>query len=174
MNRLTSRERLLVVLFGGTLFVLGNLMLFSSMTKRHARLTGDLVAKRSEIQSLKRLLSGGESGVERDAWLTANQPKLTNPGQAGVQLLEQIKEAARANEVLLDNQELGSVETKPVGRTVSVQVGAKGSWTNTLKFMQALQQPDHFIVFENASLQVDPGNASRMACRFKISKWYAP
>jgi len=174
MSRLTSRERLLIAIVAGTIFLLGNMTLLSSLAGRHARLQADLAAKRSEIQSLKRLLAGSEPGAGHEAWLAANQPKLTNPEQAGVQLLEQIKEAARANEVLLESPELGGIEVKPTCRSVSVQVSARGSWANTVKFLHALQQPGRFIVFETANLQIDSGNAARMLCRYKIAKWYAP
>jgi len=173
MTRLTPRERFLLTLVVGTLFVLGNLALLKSLTNRHAGLQADLLSKRTEVKSMQALLAESDKWTARNTWLNANQPKLTNPGQAGVQLLDQIKETARANDVLLESPELGGIELQGSCRSVSVQVATKSSWENLVKFLHAMQQPDRFIVFETASLQIDPGNASRMACRFKIAKWYA-
>ena len=173
MNRLTPRERILIYLIAGILFLVGNLALVSSLSNRHARVKADLAAKRTEIASLKNILAGSHEGVAREAWLSSHQPKLTNPEQAGVQLLEQIKEAARANDIVLESPELGGVETQSACRSVSVQVAAKCTWGNLVKFLHAMQQPDRFVVFETANLQIDPANATRMACRFKIAKWYA-
>jgi hypothetical protein len=173
MNRLNSRERVLLCVLTGALFLLGNWMLFGSLAHRHARVRSDLAAKRSEIKSMQTLVAGAGEWAGRETWLNATQPKLTNPEQAGVQLLDQIKEIARANEVLLENPELGRVETQAASQVVSVQLSAKSSWGNLVKFLHAVQTPERFITFESATFQVDPSNAKRMACQFKIAKWYA-
>jgi len=173
MNRLTRRERILIYIIVGVLFVVGNLTLLTSLKNRHIRLKADLAQKRTEIQAMKVILAESDQWTARQKWLTANQPRLTNPEQTRVQLLEQIKEVARAHEVLLESPELGDLEVQSAYRSVSVQVTTKGSWASTVQFLHAMQQPDRFIVFETANIQIDPGNASRMSCKFKIAKWYA-
>ena len=173
IKRLTPRERLLIYLIAGILFALGNLALLSSLQNRHTRLKSDLARQQSEINLMHALLAESESCAARQAWLSANQPRMTNPEQSGVKLLDEIKEAARANEVLLESSELGNLETQAAYRSVSVQFNAKCSWPNLVKFLHAMQKPDRFIVFETVNLQIDPGNASRMAGTFKIAKWYA-
>jgi len=173
MNRITRRERILICIIVGVLFVLGNLALLTSLKNRHIRLQADLAQKRTEIKAMKVILAESDQWAARQAWLTANQPRLTNPEQTRVQLLEQIKEAARANEVLLESPELGDLEVQSAYRSVSVQITTKSSWANVVKFLHTMQQPDRFIVFETANIQIDPGNATRMSCKFKIAKWYA-
>lgn len=173
MNRLTRRERILIYIVAGGLFIAGNLMLLTSLKNRHVRIKADLAQKRTEMQAMKVILAASDQAAARQAWWTANQPRLTNPEQTRVQLLEQIKEAARANEVLLESPELGNLEVQSAYRAVSVQITTKSSWANLVKFLHAMQQPDRFIVFETANIQIDPGDATRMACKFKIAKWYA-
>ena len=173
MNRLTSRERLLLCLFAGTLFLMGSLFLFGALARRHVRLRADLVATRAEIASMQSLVA--EAGVwsARAAWLNATQPRESDPGQAGVQLLEKVKAIARAQDVLLENPELGSLEAQPFCQAVSVAFSTKCSWPSLVKFLHAVQAPGRFLVFETATLQADPGNAARMHCQFKIAQWYA-
>ena len=173
MSRLTPRERILIYIIAGVLFAVGNLALLSSLKNRHLRTQADLAQKQSEIKSLKMILAESDQSRARQDWLNAKQPRLTNPEQTRVQLLEQIKEVARANEVLLESPELGDLEVQGTYRAVSVKVSTKSSWASMVKFLHAMQQPDRFIVFESANIQVDPGNATRMACNFKIAKWYA-
>ena len=173
MNRLTQRERVLRATIAVLLFGLGNLALLSWMMGRNAGIQSDLRAKQTAIASMKTILAERDQWTAREAWLDAHQPKLTNPEQAGVLLLDEIKEVARANDVLLESPELGGVQTQPACRSVAVQVATKSSWPSLVKFLHALQQPDRFIVFESANLQIDPGNPARMAGRFKIAKWYA-
>jgi hypothetical protein len=173
MSRLTQRERYLLAGVALLLFVLGNAFLLSWMTARNAAIQSDLRAKRSQIESMKSILAESDRWAARAAWVDSHQPKLNHPDQAGVLLLNEVKEVARANDVLLESPELGGVEMQPGCRSVSVQVATKSSWPGLIKFMHALQQPDRFIVFESANLRIDPGNPARMACRFKIAKWYA-
>ena len=173
MNRITQRERLLLATIAVLLFVLGNLFLLSWMMGHNTRIKSDLSAKRAEIVTMKAVLAERDQWTAREAWLDAHQPKLNNPEQAGVLLLDEIKEVARANDVLLESPELGGVEAQSACRSVTVQVATKSSWPGLVKFLHALQQPERFIVFEAANLRIDPGNPSRMAGQFKIAKWYA-
>ena len=173
MNRLTRRERILIYIIAGVLLIVGNLALLASLKNRHLRLKTEVAQKRTEIQAMKVILAESDQWTARQAWLATHQPRLTNPEQTRVQLLEQIKEAARANEVLLESPELGNLEVQSAYRSVSVQVTAKSSWANVVKFLHTMQKPDRFIVFETANIQIDPGDASRMSCKFKIAKWYA-
>jgi len=173
MNRLTARERVLICLVLGVLFVVGNLSLWKALAGRHAQTQAGLVARRSEVRAMKQLLGESDQWAAREAWMEASQPRLSNPEQAGVLLLEELKEAARASDMLLENPELGVVEARPYCRSVSVQIGTKSSWEGLVKFLHAVQQPGRFLVFESATIQSDPADAKRMACRFKIAKWYA-
>jgi len=173
MNRINPRERFLICLLAGALFVLGNWALLDSFAKHYARNRADIAAKLSEIRSMQSLIAEAKDSASHDEWIESSQPKLGNSEQAGVQLLDQIKQIARANEVLLENPELGSVEQQPRCQAVSVQLTAKASWAGVVNFMHGLQSPDKFIVFDSATFQVDPSNAKQMSCRLKIAKWYA-
>ncbi|XHR27282.1 MAG: GspMb/PilO family protein [Chthoniobacteraceae bacterium] len=173
MSRLNSHERFLMGLLAGALFVLGNWTLFGSFASRLARLKADIATKHSEIRSMQSLVDEDKYSAARDGWLQASLPKMGNPEQAGVQLLDQIKEVAKGNEVLLENPELGSVDRQSQYQAVSVQLTAKASWAGMVKFMHALQSPGKFMVLNSVVLQVDPSNAKQMSCRFRIAKWYA-
>jgi hypothetical protein len=174
MNRLTSRERILVAVVIGIVLVLGNLLLGSALLKRHDFVRASLVRKQTELKSLQALVADRALWAEREAWLNEKQPKLTNREQARVALLDEVKAAARSHNVLLENPSLGSIDTQPSAQSVTVQVETKSAWADLLGFLNTLQQPDHFIVFETANLQVDASDPTRMRGRFRIAKWYAP
>ena len=122
---------------------------------------------------MKDLLAGSASWAGRETWLARHLPPLENPGQAGVQLLEQLKASARSCHVTLENPELGGVEAGSVFQSASVNVAARSSWEDLIRFLHTVQQPGRFIVFDEANFQVDPSNPGRMLCRFKIAQWYA-
>jgi hypothetical protein len=174
MNRLNPRERTLIGLLAGALFLLANWTILGSGLRRHAQIQASLAATRAEIRSLEMVIADEATSAKQEAWLAAHQPKLTNPEQAGVELLDRIKESARTCKVAIENPELGTLESLPQGRCVSVQITAKGGWKSLIPFLHALQSPEDFIVFDAASILADPGNAQQIICKAKISKWYAP
>ena len=174
MNRLSARERIMVAIVAAILFVLGNMVLLSSMADRYRQLTSDLATKQSELAALKVILNDRELGAKREAWIKANQPKLINGSQAGVVLLDQMRQLAKANEVLLESPEIGALDSsQPSHQAVTVVIQTKSSWAALIKFLNGLQQPDQFIVFESANLQSDSSDAAQMRGRFRIAKWYA-
>ena len=109
---------------------------------------------------------------------------MTNRDRAPTQLLEQVQGAARASQVLIRSQQLhglGSVGTNRTSaaeyQAVSIHVETESDWKQLVGnpgFLPLLQTPDNFIVFDRASMHVDPADPKRMKCSFDISKWDAP
>lgn len=174
MNRLSARERLMAAVVLGIVFLLGNMTLLSSLRQRHARIMTDLAARRMELASLQSVAGERDLWSRREEWLSKTQPKLENRDQAGVALLGEVKAAAKANNVQLESPELGTLESQPGYQSVSVLVQTKSSWATLVAFLNTLQQPGKFIVYEAANLQIDPADPSQMKGRFRIAKWYAP
>ncbi|XHR29303.1 MAG: GspMb/PilO family protein [Chthoniobacteraceae bacterium] len=173
MNRLTSRERTLIYALSAVLFLLVNWGLIGWIARQYSQLQASCRAKQIELRSLQTVIADEPTFAAREQWLASTQPKSASPEQAGVQLLDQIKNAAKDNQIRLENPELGTLETVQSNRSVSVQLTAKSSWAGLVKFLHTLQTPENFIVIDSATLQVDPGNAKQMTCQLKISKWYA-
>ena len=89
-------------------------------------------------------------------------------------LLEEVRNAARARNVVLENPALGTVDAQAGYQSVSVDIETKSSWKDLIDFMAGLQQPEKFIVFERSNLQIDTTDPTKMRGRFRIAKWYAP
>jgi hypothetical protein len=175
MNRLSLRERNMLIAIIGVVFVLGNMMLLSSLSKRRAQINADFTAKQLELATVKQAIADRDQWAKRDAWLTAKQPKLTNAREAGVALLEQVKQVTRANDVLFEKPIILASEEKPANyQPICVEIETKSSWPALVKFVHAMQQPDQFIVFESTKIQIDPSDPTRMQGHFRIAKWYAP
>ena len=173
MNRLSTRERQMLGLVLGIAFVIVNLVLLTSLHRRKARIDADLSTKSAELASYQKIAGERDLWAARDAWLTANQPKLANKDQAGVKLLNEIRQAAQANGVVLENPELGAVTPRPACQSVSVSVQTKSTWPALIRFLNTLQQPKNFIVFETANLQANPADRTKMQAHLRIAKWHA-
>jgi len=174
MKQLTKSEKTLALIVGGFAFALLNLLLVSHFVKRQAQLRVDLAGKTGQLKALQVLFSERDRWIKRDTWLLEKQPKLANESGAGVQLLDQIKQIAKSNDVLLENPGWGAPEKTKYDRSVPVNLETKSSWPALIAFLRSVQQPDQFLVFENANVQIDPGDPAMMRGKLKVSRWYQP
>ena len=171
---LSSREKWLAIVVGGALFVFANVFLIERFMQRGARLRADIAAKTKQLQHMQSLTEDLAFSEQRDTWLQARQPKLTNPDTAGVQMLNQIKELAKQHSVLLENPAIRLPDRQASYVSISVEVETKSSWKPLIAFLHDLQNPEQFIAVESANLKIDDADATKMHGRFKIARWYAP
>lgn len=169
MKQLTSREKVLAALVGGILFLLVNLFLLSRFVQKQAELRQLAVQKAGELQVMEELCKSRETWTKRDAWLGQKQPKLVNQRNSESELLDYIKANAKKCDVVLENPAIGSATSV----SVSVIIETKSSWEALIRFLNSIQQPDQFIVFEKANLQIDSADQSQMRGKFTIARWYA-
>ena len=174
MKVLTKTEKSLSLIVGSLAFLLLNFLAGSYFLNEMARLQAAQAAKTSQLKTLQMLYSERDRWAKREAWLGKKQPKLENESRAGVELLEQIKQIAKGNEVLLENQAWGTLEKTAFYRSVPVTLETKSSWPELIAFLRTAQQPDQFLVFEKANVQIDPGDPARMRGKFTIARWYLP
>lgn len=171
---MSRRERVLAFGVGGIVFLLLNLFLLSAIARKQTSLRNELSTRRNDWISIQQLLSERELWTKRDAWLDSKQPKLTNETTDYVQLLDQLRDLAKQHDMTLENPTAGSPEKAQWYHSVSVNVETRSSWPALIAFLQAVQTPERFMVFESANLQIDAEDATKMHGTFKIARWYAP
>ena len=169
--RMTPRERFLSTAVATVVFVLLNIVVAGGLLKKQARLRAELAQKTSDLRLMQTLFEERELWSKRDAWLQEKQPKLTNEGSAGVDLLDEIKAVAKANDLPpLENPQIGALTKTPLYHSVAVTCEAKCPWPALIAFLTAMQQPERFLVFESANIQIDPGDPSLIRGRFRIAR----
>jgi hypothetical protein len=171
---LSSREKVLAYAVGGIVLVLLNLVLLSAFARKNIALRAELEERKSEWSEIQETLAGRDLWAARDAALTAKQPKLVNENAAGVELLDLVRVLAKKRNVALENEVVGVVSKSTWYRSVPVTMDAHSSWPDLIGFLYALQKPDQFLVCEDANIQVDPSDQSKMLAHLKIARWYAP
>jgi len=174
MKQLTRSEKSLAITVGVIAFALLNIILISHFIKQQALLRADIAGKAGQLKALQVLFADRDRWNKRDEWLRQKQPKLVNESRAGVELVEQIKQIAKSNDVLPDKPDWGTPEKSQFYRSVPVNIETKSSWPALIAFLRSVQQPDQFIVFEAANVQIDPADPTMMHGKFKVAKWYLP
>jgi hypothetical protein len=154
-------------------------LLVEFFVKQQKALRNQITDKTAMLATMKTLITERELWQKRDQWLAKEQPKLTNPSGAGVELLEQIKTLGQNRSIIPTEAVIGTPESagKMGGReqdqSVSLTFNAKGKWENMVDFFYDLQSPTNFIVFSKALIRVDKEDKTQIAGTFTVAKWYA-
>lgn len=172
-QRLNRRERMLLLAVGGTVFLLLNLVLWSSLFGMVGRARTELTERKATRLQQTIFLKERSMWAKRDEWLKKNQPTLKSPVEASA-LLDQIKQVAGKQNIVIENPAIGSGDTTPNYQAVFASVETKSPWPPLVHFLYEVQQPESFVVFESVNLAIDSTDPTMMRGKFKIARWFAP
>ena len=172
-QRLNRRERVLMAIVAGAIFLLVNLFVWSSLLGGARRARADLVSREAVRTQQNVFLKEQKMWARRDEWLQKNQPTLKSPVEASA-LLDQIKQAASKQSIVIENPAIGSGDATPNYQAVFASVEVKSPWPPLVHFLYDVQQPEAFIVFESVNLAIDSSDPTLMRGKFKIARWFAP
>jgi hypothetical protein len=172
-ERMNSRERILSLGIAAVLFVLINIFLWNVLFGMIGRARIELAARKSTRSEQSVYIKERALWAKRAEWLQQHQPVMKNAAEAST-LLDNLKEIAGKYNVLIENPAIGSGETTPNHQAVFASIETMSHWPELVHFLYDLQQPESFIVFENANLAIDNNDATMMHGKFKIARWFAP
>ena len=105
-QRLSPRERTLVLLVAGTVFVLANLVGLSTLAGEFGELRRAGAEQSSNLEVQRIFASQQPDLVQRMQWLHTKQPVLVSRDRAGASLLNQVQQFARGSAVILTNPQI--------------------------------------------------------------------
>jgi hypothetical protein len=172
-QRMNTRERLLSWIVAGTLLVLLNLWILSSLLGAIGGAQRELATLRGKLAEQALYAKERDTWTKRDEWLRKHQPALENPAEAST-LLDQLREVAGKYNIEVENPAIGTGETAPYHQTVFASIETKSPWPPLVHFLYDVQRPEAFVVFENVNLAIDGNDPTMMRGKFKIARWFAP
>jgi hypothetical protein len=172
--QLTQREKILSSVVGVIAFIFVNWIVIDLFQKNRKALTLGLDRQAKTLKLTQSRSPEKPLWQEREAWLAAQQPVLTNEDGASVQLLDEVKKIAAMHAVTVENPQLRPATRRPDSTVVSLEVDVRSPWKELVAFLGELQKPGLFVVLEKANLKVDAKDQTQMAGKFTIAKWYAP
>ena len=173
IERLNRRERILASIVGGAVFLLVNIFIWSSLLGAISRTRAEMVKRKSERTAQSIYVRERDMWAKRDEWIRKHQPHLKGPGEAST-LLDEVKQIAGKHEVLIENPAIGTGDSNANRQSVFASIETKSPWPPLVHFLYDVQQPESFVVFENASLAIDSADPTMMRGKFKIARWFAP
>jgi hypothetical protein len=172
-QRMNPRERMLSLIVAGTLVVLLNLWILSSVLGAVGNAQRELTTRRSKLAEQALYVKERDMWTKRDEWIRQHQPVLNNPAEASA-LLDHLREVAGKHEILIENPAIGTGETTPYHQAVFASIETKSPWPPLVHFLYDVQNPEAFVVFENVNLAIDGNDPTMMRGKFKIARWFAP
>lgn len=173
--QMSARERVLAGVVGAAVFLFVTALVVDYFFKNQTRLRAELAQNASAIQVMRNNLAEKPLWAQRDAWVSAKQPRLTSSEDvAGGQLLDLVKDVAKRNAVTIVNQSLRLPAHLAEYSSISVELETTSTWPSIIGFMRELQGPEKFVVFESVILKIDDRDATQMRGNFKIARWFAP
>ncbi len=172
-QRMNQRERVLALVVGGVLFLVLNLLIWSSLVGMLGRSRANLAERQATRAQQTVFLRERKTWEQRDEWLKKHQPVLKSPVEAST-LLDQLKQVAGKHNVLIENPAIGSGDSTPNHQAVFASIETKSPWPPLVHFLYDVQQPESFVVFESVSLAIDSTDPTMMRGKFKIARWFAP
>lgn len=172
-QRMNRRERMLAAIVAGAIFLLINILIWSSLLGAIKRTSAQVTTMKAARTTQKIYIKERTLWEKRDKWLNEHQPVSKGPGEAST-LLDQVKQIAGKHNVLIENPAIGASDSTPDHQGVFASIETKSPWPPLVHFMYDSQQPDAFVVFENVNLQIDSADPTLMRGKFKIARWLAP
>src|SRR2546423_309279 len=160
-TRMNQRERLLVWSVAGVVFLLFNFLLCSWLIGAIGQARSEMAKRQAMRKEQEIFVKERDLWAKRDQWLQQHQPVLKNPAEASA-LLDQLKDIAAKQNVLIENPQMGAGETTPNHQSVYASVETKSPWPPLVRFLYDVQQPEAFVIFESVNLAVDTGDPTSM------------
>lgn len=172
MRALNKRERRLIVMLSGAIFVIVNLFGVSSLFQRQGQLQSRLIALRNERREAKSWLVEKDMWQKRKEWLDKNQPKLHTTGEGNASLLETVQTTARKNNITIVEQGFAEPTPQPAYQEIAVKLKVSGTLESITRWLVELQQPTKFIAIPLLSMKSD-SDATKVICELTVARWYA-
>lgn len=172
-QRMNARERILSLIIAGVLFLLVNLFIWGKLLDAMRKTRSDLASRKATRAQQEVYLRESDMWEKRADWLKKHQPALKSPVEAST-LLDQVKEAAAKQDIVIENPAIGSGEATSNYQAVFASIETKSPWPPLVHFLYDVQQPESFVVFESVNLAIDPADPTLMRGKFKIARWFAP
>lgn len=172
-QRMNPRERRLAWIVSGAIFLIINLFIWSKLFDALGNARAELAVRKATRTEQGVYIKERDLWFRRDQWLKQHQPILKSAGEAST-LLDQIKEVAGKNNVLIEKPAIGTGDSTPDHQSVFVSIETKSPWPPLVQFLFDVQQPEAFVVFESVQLQIDSADPTMMRGKFKIARWFSP
>lgn len=172
---LSPREKRLLLLCLGALFVAVNLLALREFTLRRVAAASGLQELVEQQVSNRAWLNDRDFWNKRMNWLDETMPRTNSAGKSQGELLEEIQNTALDHELKISNQTLLEALALDHYNEVAVNVRVRGDQDKMLRWLLTLQSPEKFQAIKSLELELDSRareKTPQAQCNLIIARWF--
>lgn len=173
MRALTAKEKRLLLVLLGAIFVLINVIGLNTYLARWQSWKNSLVQLQGQLVENRAILEVGGEWLERAAWLDANQPAddvATTDDDA--KFYEFVETSAKNAGLTYQRREAGTVPQDGLLAEVFDTSQVKGTMEALVKWLVQLQDPAAFRAIKQLSIR--SGEPPQVVAEVTVARWYRP
>ena len=177
MRSLKKRERTLLWLCLGTLFIAGNMLGANFVLKRIQTARKDVIELENQVKQYENAELRREEAERRMAYLDEHLPELEGAGKTKGLILEEIQNVIRDKRWQPGKQSLEEDRSTDHYQEVSVSVSFSGDLMEIMQWLVTLQKKDQFYVIKYLELELDKKSEEKepqARCNLKLGRWFKP
>ncbi len=174
IRALTPKEKRLLSLLLGALFLLFNVVALKAFLGRRAAFRGHIAQLEAQLSQNRAILAQKGYWAERAEWLHANQPTddITSVDDDN-RFIEFVESSAKESGLAYTRRGGGPVpsEGKPYAEVFDAST-VKGNMEALVKWLVKLQQPKDFRAIKQ--LRIKSGEPPEVTGDIEVARWYRP
>lgn len=174
MRELTFKEKRLLFMLLGALFLLLNAVALKTFLGRRAALQANIATLEADLMQSRTVLGQKDYWTERAQWLEANQPTDdVSTVDDDNRFIEFVESTAKGSGLNYTRRGGGPVpsEGRPYAEVFDAST-VKGNMKSLVGWLSKLQQPKEFRAIKQ--LRIKSGEPPEVICDVEVARWFRP
>lgn len=175
---LTTRERRLLLLCGGTLVLLVTFFLAQEYNQKLVGLKEQRQQLQGDLIEHEGWLTEADYYETRSRWVAEHLPPLADSaGRTQGQLLDELRDSALNVGLQMERPDLLAPSSNPHYQEVAIRMRVRGEQTALLRWLTTLQRPDQFRTITSLEIELDRDSSDaepRAVCNLTVARWFHP
>jgi len=179
MRALNHREKLLLSVCFGVLFLVGNGFAARGIAKNLRGSGDELKRLRAELGDQQMWLADTERAEARERWIVEAMPTLDGSaaGREQGDLLQAMQDELFERKLTIEQQSLQDIVAAADYTEVAVRLSVRGEEGAVIEWLTSLQSPEKFVVIKSLELRLDTRSREaepQAVCQITVARWFRP
>lgn len=179
MRSLTVREKWLLGVCFGVIFIVGNAFAARSLIKVLRGSDSKIETLRSTLADHEMWLEDAPKAEAREKWLAATMPVMGGASLGKLQgdLIQSLQDDLFERKLKIEQQSLQDIVNAAMYTEVAVRLTVRGAETEVIEWLTTLQGPDKFQIIKSLELELDSKSKEiepQAICEITIARWFQP
>jgi hypothetical protein len=171
MRALTFKEKKLLAVLLGAIFLLVNVVGLQAFLQRQRDLQKSIAQLESQLVLNRAVLAEKPLWEERAAWLDQHQPEDdTSTTEDDSKFYDFVEKSAQQSGLQFTRKSVGSQLVGGLYAEVSDTSQVKGNMESLVKWLHELQQPKAFRAIKQISIK--SGEPPEVVCEIELARWF--